>query len=150
MKLNLRCWWLLFLLFLAAGCSSRPSADLTTDTKSTELTTEGEKIEFLGRYVTFKSAVSQTVFHIIYYDNSGGLVPGPSDWDIRAVMRVEDVTGWIEGKTVVDSADFSWAEGLLTDELRPTSQPIYYTNQTTTIAVFEPEQIIYFRSTTTP
>src|SRR5690606_2471586 len=100
--------------------------------------------------VNLKSAVLQTEFHIIYHDNSGGLVPGPSDWDIQAVMLVEDTAPWKEGKTAIDTADFSWAGPFLTDELRPSSQPAYYANQAVTIAVFEPEQIIYFRSTTTP
>jgi hypothetical protein len=65
-------------------------------------------------------------------------------------MRVEDVGAWVGGKTEVEAADFGWAEGLLVEGLRPTSQPTYYANQNTTIAVFEPELIIYFRSTTTP
>jgi hypothetical protein len=65
-------------------------------------------------------------------------------------MGVEDVGAWADGKTRVDSADFSWADGLLTEGLRPSSQPTYYTNGATTIAVFEPEQIIFFRSTTIP
>jgi hypothetical protein len=148
--------WAIRLLAIAAvmlsltSCGRGAAADLTTDTKSADLATEAEQIEFLARYVTLKSAVSQTEFHIIYHDNSGGLVPGPSDWDIRTVMLVEDTAPWIDGKTQIDSADFTWADSLLTDELRPSSPPIYYTNPTTTIAVFEPEQIIYFHSTTTP
>jgi hypothetical protein len=100
--------------------------------------------------VDFKSAVRQTEFHIIYHDNSGGLVPGPSDWDIQAIMQVEDVAPWVDSKTEIDSADFAWADGLLTDELRPSSQPTYYTNQPTTNAVYETEQLIYLHSTTTP
>jgi hypothetical protein len=150
MKVNVKCWWLLFLVFLAAACSGSPTADLTTDTKSTALVTEAEQIQFLSQYVTLKSAVTATEFHIIYHDNSGGLLPGPSDWNIQAVMQVEDVAPWIEGKTQLDSADFTWADSFLTDELRPTSQSTYYTSQTTTIAVFAPELIIYLHSTTTP
>jgi hypothetical protein len=137
------------ILFLAA-CGDMSSTSLSTDTQSSELLTEAEQIEFLGRYVNLKSAVTETEFHIVYHDNSGGLVGGPSDWDIRAVMRVEDVGAWADGKTGVDSADFAWADGLLTEGLRPSSQPTYYTNQTTTIAVFEPEKIIYLHAITLP
>ncbi len=150
MVVNLTRWRLFLLIFLAAACSGTPTADLTTDTKSTALATEAEQIEFLSQYVTLKSAVTATEFHIIYHDNSGGLVPGPSDWYIQAVMQVEDVAPWIEGKTQLYSADFTWADALLTEGLRPTSQPTYYTNQTTTIAVFEPEKILFFHSQTTP
>lgn len=137
-------------LLLMTTCKGMSSADLSTDTRSSDLATEGEQIDFLGRYVVLKSAVSETEFHIVYHDNSGGVVGGPSDWDIRAVMRVEDVGVWVDGKTEVETADFSWAEGLVTEGLRPSSQPTYYANETTTIAVFELEQIVYFRSTTIP
>ncbi|MFZ0544346.1 MAG: hypothetical protein WAM60_02840 [Candidatus Promineifilaceae bacterium] len=139
----------LILLMIACGATT-PTPSLSTDTQSSDLATEAEQIEFLGRYVTLKSAVSETEFHIIYHDNSGELVGGPSDWDIEAVMRVADVAAWVDGKTRVDSADFSWAEGFLSEGLRPNSEPVYYTNGTTTIAVFEPEQIVFFRSTTSP
>ena len=137
-------------ILLLGACNGTSSTSLSTDTKSSELATEGEQIEFLGRYVTLKSAVSETEFHIVYHDNSGGGLAGPSDWDIRVVMRVDDVGAWIDGKTEVDAADFSWAEGLLVEGLRPTSEPVYYGSGTTMIAVFEGEQIIFFRSTTVP
>jgi hypothetical protein len=107
----------------------------------------------LGQYIILKSAVSETEFHIVYHDNSGGLVNGPSDWDIRVVMRVDDVAAWVDGKTAVDSVDFSWAETLetlLPNDLQPASQPHYYANGTTIIAIYEPEQIIFLHSTTTP
>lgn len=140
----------LFVVLLIAACNSTATPDRTTDTKSIELTTETEQIDFLSQYVNLKSGVLETEFHIVYHDNGGGLVPGPSDWDIQAVMMVDDVAAWVDGKTEVETADFSWAEGLLTEGLRPSSQPTYYTNSTTTIAIFEPEQIIFLHSTTTP
>lgn len=148
-------WWvrigvLVCAILFVAACSSTSTTDLSTDTQSSELATEAEQIEFLGQYVNLKSNVSETEFHIVYHDNSGGLGGGPSDWDIEVVMRVEDVAAWVDGKTRVDSADFSWAEAFLSEGLRPSSPPTYYTNQTTTIAIFEPEQIIFFRSTTIP
>ena len=136
-------------ILVLAACSG-PTSDRSTDTRSVDLSTEAEQIEFLGRYVNLKSAVSETEFHIVYHDNSGGLVPGPSDWDIRAVMVVDDVAPWIDGKTAVETADFSWADSIVTEGLRPSSQPRYYTNSTTAIAVYEPESIIFFRSSTAP
>jgi hypothetical protein len=148
-------WWirkgvLVAVVLCLAACGRTAASDFSTDTQSSQLSTEAEQIAFLGKYVNLKSAVSQTEFHIIYHDNSGGLVPGPSDWDIQAIMLVEDIALWTAGKTQIDTADFTWADSLLTEPLRPASQPTYYTNQTTTLAVFEPEQIIYLRSTTTP
>lgn len=141
---------LLALILLISSCNSVASPSLSTDTRSSELGTEGEQIAFLGRYVVLKSAVSETAFHIVYHDNSGGLVGGPSDWDIRAVMRVEDVGAWVDGKTRVETADFSWVEGVVTERLRPSGEAVYYSNGTTVIAVFEEERIVFFRSTTMP
>ena len=137
-------------LLIMAGCTggSIAGVDRTTDTRSTNLATEAEQIEFLGEYVNLKSAVSETEFHIVYHDNSGGMVPGPSDWDVRAVMVVDDVALWIEGKTVVGTADFSWADSMVGEGLRPSGSPQYFSNGSTTIAVYEPENIILFYSTT--
>jgi hypothetical protein len=134
----------------ADRCASSSSPSRTTDTQSSKLSTEAEQIDFLSQYVILKSNVSETEFHIVYHDNSSGLVAGPSDWNIRAVMRVDDVAAWAEGKTQIDSADFSWAEPLLSDRLRPSSQPTFYVNGPTTIVIFEPEQIVFLRSTTFP
>jgi hypothetical protein len=140
---------LIFILMSACGVTDNASSR-TTDTRSSDLGGEAEQINFLGQYVTLRSAVSETEFHIVYHDNSGGLVPGPTDWDIQSVMWVEDVSAWIGDKEMVDSADFSWVESLVDDSVRPSSQPVYYANSSTTIAVFEPEKLIYFRSTTSP
>jgi hypothetical protein len=134
----------------ADRCASSSPPSRTTDTQSSKLSTEAEQIDFLSQYVILKSNVSEAEFHIVYHDNSSGRVPGPSDWNIRVVMRVDDVAAWAKGKTQIDSADFSWAEPLLSDRLRPSSQPTFYVNDSTTIVIFEPEQIVFFRSTTIP
>ncbi len=141
---------MLFLFTLLVCCTSpvNETPSRTTDTHSRDLATEAEQLDFLAQYVTLKSAVSATEFHIVYHDNSNGLVPGPSDWDIRAVMRVDDVGAWVEGKEAVDSADLSWANDLLTNDLRPISDPTFYANATVELAVFAAEQIIFLRATT--
>ena len=145
-------WMLLVLGWIMAGCvgGTVSTADLSTDTRSSDLPSEAVQIEFLGRYVALRSEVSETEFHIVYHDNSDGLVPGPSDWDIKAVMVVDDVAPWMEGKTAVETADFSWVDSMVTERLRPSSSPLFFSNGSTTIAVYEPENIVFFQSTTTP
>src|SRR5262245_18839405 len=98
-----------------AGCGSGGgvSASLTTDTRSAQLATDAEKIAFLRRYVKLSSAVEATEFHIVYHDNAGGRVPGPSDWDIRVALKVApaDVPAWTGGlqERAAAGVDLSWA-----------------------------------------
>jgi hypothetical protein len=47
-------------LLLLTGCADVATIDLSTDTKSADLATEAEQIEFLGRYLNLNSAVLQT------------------------------------------------------------------------------------------
>jgi hypothetical protein len=97
------CCVILLLVALAAcgtsGTKDVTSASLTTDTRSAQLATDAEKIAFLHRYITLYSAVEATEFHIVYHDNAGGAVPGPSDWDMRVAVKVApaDVSTWTDG-----------------------------------------------------
>lgn len=70
--------------------------DLTTDTRSDSFHIKEEKLAFLKEYLIMPSEVIDAEYHIMFWDNSGGMVPGPSDWDIRAVLKVaeEDIPLW--------------------------------------------------------
>ena len=83
------------LLLVVTGCG--PSGPTTTDTSSESLPTLAERVEFLQRYVTFHRTYRELDFRIEYRDNSRGLVPGPSDWDIRlvAVVPPEELAAWV-------------------------------------------------------
>lgn len=100
------------------ACSSGGS--LTTDTDSQSLPDRQQRLEFLARYLRLRSPVSDAEYIIRYQDNSGGGVPGPSDWDIRAVLQVErESAAWHEGWVAcADGArepavDTAWAAPLL-------------------------------------
>jgi hypothetical protein len=73
--------------------------DRTTDTWSSSFDNKEEKLNFLGEYITLFSEVLDAEYHIVYHDNSNGLVIGPSDWDIRVVLKValEDIELWTDG-----------------------------------------------------
>jgi hypothetical protein len=102
-----------------SGARSETSASLTTDTHSAQFATDAEKIAFLRRYITLDSAVEATEFHIVYHDNAGGAVPGPSDWDMRVALKVApaDTPAWTHGLQETNSADvdLSWGIDLLPD-----------------------------------
>lgn len=79
----------------ALACSS-PST-LTTDTDSRTQPDRAQRLAFLARYLKSKSAITDAEYVIHYRDNSGGGVPGPSDWDVRAALQVADVAPWRAG-----------------------------------------------------
>jgi hypothetical protein len=81
-----------------AACSGRAAGDsLTTDTDSRTLPDRPQRLAFLARYLRSKSPITDAEFIIHYRDNSGGGVPGPSDWDIRAALQVADTAAWRAG-----------------------------------------------------
>jgi hypothetical protein len=137
----------------APGAGSGTQTSLTTDTRSTQFATDTEKIAFLRRYLTLYSPVEATEFHIVYHDNSGGRVPGPSDWDLRVALLVApaDVPSWTDGLRQIDraSADLSWGIDLLPSERRwaHTSDPQVYERESggVVVAVFAAEGIVLKR-----
>ena len=133
------------------------NADLSTDTRSSEFATDAEKVGFLAQYLKLFSEVEAAEFHIVYYDNSGSRVPGPSEWEMRAAMNVapEDVALWTKGMQPIDAGtiDLSWALELLPDEPRwalETEPTVYQRGAGTTVAIFAKEGIVFKRVTTNP
>jgi hypothetical protein len=133
-----------------ASAGGKTSASLTTDTRSTQFATDAEKIAFVHRYITLYSAVEATEFHIIYHDNAGGAVPGPSDWDMRVALKVApaDILAWTSGlqETEGAGADLSWGIDLLPDTSRwaRTSPPRVYERASggVIVAAFASEGVI--------
>ena len=147
------CNAMLLVSLAACGIPSaggKTSASLTTDTRSTQFATDAEKIAFVHRYITLYSAVEATEFHIIYHDNAGGAVPGPSDWDMRVALKVApaDILAWTSGlqETEGAGADLSWGIDLLPDTSRwaRTSPPRVYERASggVIVAAFASEGVI--------
>ena len=145
----------LLVIFLAAGClgeAARPN--LTTDTQSSQFTTETAKLAFLQRYLKLATPVQAAEFHIIYHDNSGGFVPGPSDWNIRVLLKVApaDIDRWTTGMQPApsDQFDLTWAKAFAAQHpaWTMTSEPEIYQKPGMVLALFRPEKIIFVRMVT--
>jgi hypothetical protein len=82
-------------LLLGMGCKS---GTRTTDTRSSSITSKELKLAFLKDYMGSPTAVEDVEFHIVVHDNSGGMLSGPSDSDLRAAVRVkpDHVAKWAE------------------------------------------------------
>ncbi len=114
------------LCLLVTACqplSTVPAAkSRTTDTYSRDFSSSAAKIAFLQEYLSTPSDILATEFHIVFHDNSGGLVPGPSGWDIQAVIKVAplDLSRWQVGLTPLpaEGVDLAWAYALLPTRLR--------------------------------
>ena len=86
----------ILLMSALVGCGG-PTGPASTNTTSDALPSLAQRVEFLERYVTFRRQYQELGFHIVYHNNGGGGVPGPSDWDIRvvAVVPPEQLPQWL-------------------------------------------------------
>ena len=132
-------------IVIVGGCRR----SMTTDTRSSSLPDDASKIAFLRKYLVMPSQVQATEFHIEYHDNDGGLVPGPSEWDMRVVMKVDPakLPLWTDGFTPAEGADLSWGYTLLPSEKRWAikSKPKVYQRGHAVVAIFETEGIVFKR-----
>lgn len=123
----------------------------TTDTHSAALADDTAKRAFLERYLTLKSAVKATEFHIVFHDNSAGGIPGPSDWDMQVALKVApaDVPRWTAGMQLVsgDAPDLAWGDALVADEPRwqTSTPPQVYTAAGKLVAAYAREGIVMLR-----
>lgn len=125
---------------------------MSTDTHSKQFATDTAKIQFLKRYLSFPTAVEAAEFHVVYHDNSGGMVPGPSDWDMQVVLKVapQDLSAWTHNlKVTSEQQDLAWGYRLAQQRgWKPQSKPKVYTGAGKIVAVFEKEGFIFKRLTT--
>ena len=96
----------LVLTLLLAGCGKGK----TTDTVSNKFTTLAEKQEFLERYVKFRRSYDDLHFDLSYIDGGSGMVPGPTEWNVRvvAVVPAGEIDQWIDGLSVASDPELDW------------------------------------------
>ena len=153
----------------AAREEAAPRDSLTTNTDSRSLPGEQERLAFLARYLRSKSPIEDAEFIIRYQDNSKGMVPGPSDWDIRAVLQVGNQTaawhaGWVpcassespSDTTRQPDFDAAWAEPLLDRRARWQTlhgSPRCYRNPrkaSSFVVVYEEDGVVLYRNSSGP
>jgi hypothetical protein len=144
-----------------AACSSAsaPSAaSLTTDTDSQSFTDRSARLEFLARYLKTKSPLADAEYVIHYRDNSTGVIPGPSDWDIRAVLQPSgDVAAWYAGWEPCPPADVpAWSRELLARRpawKHPGSPPQCFRDpqhRASSACVYAADRLIVYRNSSEP
>lgn len=80
------------------GCSKNtplePPSAIEDSTQRSQLE---ERISFLEQYVKFDRNYKKLEYDISYYNGGGGLIPGPSEWDIKILAKVpaNEIDEWI-------------------------------------------------------
>lgn len=141
-------------LCLVSGCgylSGSNDPGRTTDTASSAFDTTADRVDFLTDYITERSPILETQFHIVYRDNSTGMIPGPSDWTIRYAVRVDpgDLDLWTEGMAVIDPVE-NWDESMLAGWPITTDSPVFYQRPGLTLAVYEADGVVVGYDSTVP
>ncbi len=135
---------------LMFSCTAGNTPNLTTNTRSTQFSTDGEKLAFLKKYLTMYSDGEAAEYQIVYHDNSSGGVPGPSDWDMRVALKMapEHLALWTADMQPIapELVDLAWGYQLLPHEPRWKIQakPLVYMRSNVIVAIF-PQQGILFK-----
>jgi hypothetical protein len=136
-----------FLLTAAlVGCSgqTRPAS---TDTSSDSLPSLEARVEFLQRYVTFRRGYNDLSFRVAYQNNGGGMVPGPSEWDIRLVAAVPpaELAEWVPaGVAAIPSTDTQWLVGVPGAE-RAAGIAEWYTGPGLVVGIDRKQSVVAYR-----
>ncbi|AWM38981.1 hypothetical protein GobsT_27670 [Gemmata obscuriglobus] len=133
-------------LIACAGCG--PNRPESTDTLSESLPSLAERSAFLERYVTFRRSYRELGFHVRYQNNGNGLVPGPSDWDIRVVATVprEELGAWVpDGVSATPTTDTHWLNGVPGGEhARQVSE--WYVGQRVVVGIDRARAVVAYRT----
>lgn len=152
---------LILLILLFSACSivgKDDSENKTTNTWSTSFDNQLDKVDFLKQYLICPSEVFDTEYHIEYHDNSRGLIPGPSDWDIIVAVKVNtnDIPLWVDDMAEISHEQINtkwWDDLQLENENWDlSSQPVCYkrANSSSYIAVYDKAGIILKYVSTMP
>lgn len=84
-------------LVVFCGCSDPPSGPQSVVETSAARPKLVDRVKFIENYVKFRRNYEKLEYDVVYQNNGGGRVPGPSDWDIKllAVVPADEVSEWI-------------------------------------------------------
>jgi hypothetical protein len=144
--------FILAMIVLLIGC--KPSGPATTKTTSAAYAAVAvaERTKFLNDYVTFRRTYETLDFDIMYQNNGGGIVPGPSDRDIRLVATVpaSELQAWIPvGVKTSASPDLTWLKSVPTT-LDVSGVSEWYVDGKQVVGIDRAKRIVVYRLSSTP
>ena len=119
----------------------------TTSTKSIEFKTIEEKVEFLEKYVAFDRSYYSLDFDIFYRNGGNGLLPSPSEWDIKivAVVPKDELEHWTAGLSPVQPFDIDWIKNIVAP-INYTGFSQWYRKGGIEVVVDEQNSVIVYRN----
>lgn len=102
---------------LLSGCGpAEPDSPPSTRTSSADFESLADKVAFLEQYMRFRRSYLQLDFDIAYRSGADGLLPAPSEWDIRIVAQVPpgELAEWHAGLSPTAPPDMAWLRDLHT------------------------------------
>jgi hypothetical protein len=142
--------FILALTVLLVGC--KQSGPATTKTTSAAYVTVAERTKFLNDYVTFRRTYETLDFDIMYQNNGGGMVPGPSDWDVRLVATVpaSELQAWVPtGVNASTAPNIAWLKSVpMTLDLSGVNE--WYVDGKRIVGIDRAKRIVVYRLSSTP
>jgi hypothetical protein len=142
--------FILALTVVFVGC--KPSGPATTKTTSAAYATVAERTKYLNGYVSFRRTYETLDFDIMYQNNGGGRVPGPSDWDIRLIATVpaSELQAWIPTNRKASMApDLAWLKSVPTPlDLAGVGE--WYVDSKRMVGIDRAKRIVVYRLSSTP
>lgn len=127
-------------VLLLAACTQ---SSVTRDS-SEGVQTPVERVARLKKHLVLRSDVDDCAF-TAFISNQGGL--GPSEWDVRAAMKVTAIEPWLANARP-EKLDGAAARALLAWPV--TGEPETYRRETTRIFVWRKEQVVVMLASTLP
>ena len=145
MKAFLRTIFLVLLVPLLGGCGG--NASKTTDGDSRRFATVTEKQAFLERYVSFRRRYDELDFAIRYIDGGDGMVPGPTEWDVRMLAKVpvESLDEWASGMVPTQIPDVSWVSFIPNAPIEMASFE-WYSGEGRIVGISRGSRLVLYRS----
>lgn len=138
--------------FLLLGCSKPPSGPPSVHETSVERSALADRVAFVEQYVTFRRSYEQLDYDIMYQNNGGGMVPGPSDWEIRliAVVPADEIDDWVpDGSMKKVDTSSEWLSDL-PGMIERGAISEWYHHGGTVVGIDRENSVVAFRSTSTP
>jgi hypothetical protein len=142
--------FILALTVFLVGC--KPSGPTSTKTTSAAYATVAERTKFLNEYVTFRRTYETLDFDVMYQNTGGGMVPGPSDWDVRLIATVpaSELQAWVPtGVSASTAPDITWLKSVPTAlDLSGVSE--WYIDGSRVVGIDRAKRIVVYRLSSTP
>jgi hypothetical protein len=142
----------LLVAFALVGCSSNPSGPASVAETSAARAELTDRVRFIERYVTFRRNYEELDYDVIYANNSSGMVPGPSDWDIRliAVVPKAEIVDWVPaGADKTDGPAPEWLKDI-PGAIERAGITEWYRKSGTVVGIDRGSSIVAYRNTSTP